>query len=112
MLGSPQKIVEVALGQDHTLALTASGEVLSWGLNRFSQLGYIVETSINSHGGMKEEIQSTPRKVPGLRNKSILGVAACKIASVCWASNEVWTWGTNGGQLGEPIWCRASSRIR
>ncbi|KAI0071191.1 hypothetical protein K474DRAFT_1776321 [Panus rudis PR-1116 ss-1] len=165
-----QGIVQLALGQDHTLALTASGEVLSWGLNRFSQLGYIVEspgggslkgslagtTSLGKTAGTslkgsntslgkspntsfqptphqqptnpppsithqlinssthqltnpltiltpppgKEEIQNTPRKVPGLRNKFVQGVAACKTASVCWSGSEVWTWGWNCGQLG------------
>lgn len=98
--GSSQRIVEIALGQDHTLALTAAGEVLSWGLNRFSQLGYVVDGATNLLNGTKEEIQSMPRKVPSLKNKFIIGVAACKTASVCWVENEVWTWGTNGGQLG------------
>ncbi|TDL26497.1 hypothetical protein BD410DRAFT_522344 [Rickenella mellea] len=36
-------ITRVALGQDHTLALSAAGDVWSWGLGRFGQLGYAVE---------------------------------------------------------------------
>ncbi|KAI6032378.1 hypothetical protein BKA83DRAFT_106442 [Pisolithus microcarpus] len=84
-------IVSVALGQDHTLAVTNGGEVLSWGLNRFSQLGYVVET--NQGGFTQEPVQSTPRKISQLKREFIKGVAACKIASACWSNSQVWTWG-------------------
>ena len=92
-------VESVAVGQDHTLILTKNGEVHSWGLNRFSQLGYIVETMTG--GRAEEPIQSTPRKVAGaIRSHAIVGVAACKTASACWTTDEVFTWGTNNGQLG------------
>ncbi|KAH9930197.1 uncharacterized protein B0H18DRAFT_1083842 [Fomitopsis serialis] len=91
----------VALGQDHTLLVTKSGEVYSWGLNRFSQLGYAVEAADGARGRAEEPIQVTARKVVGpLKNKAVLGVAACKTASACWTAWEVYTWGTNSGQLG------------
>ena len=94
-------IVSVALGQDHTLALTKSGEVLSWGLNRFSQLGYVVESSSSSTARHEEQIQFTPKKIYGpLRKEVVRGVAASKCASACWTEGEVFTWGTNNGQLG------------
>lgn len=95
-------IVAVALGQDHTLALTRSGEVLSWGLNRFAQLGYIVEQVPTKGLGRSEEpIQASPKKIVGpLKKEIVVGIAACKTASVCWTSSEVFTWGTNNGQLG------------
>lgn len=89
----PQKIIKIALGQDHTLALTESREVMSWGLNRFFQLGYAVESA--------DLIQPTARKIAGpLRGKEISGVAACKTASVCWSADELFAWGTNNGQFG------------
>ncbi|KAJ8474411.1 hypothetical protein ONZ51_g7236 [Trametes cubensis] len=89
----------VAAGQDHTLILTKSGEVYSWGLNRFSQLGYVVETVPGTRSD--EPIQLTPRKIAGgIKNRRAIGVAACKTASVCWTEDEVFTWGTNNGQLG------------
>ena len=89
----PQKIIKVALGQDHTLALTESGEVMSWGLNRFSQLGYVVESA--------DLIQPTARKITGpLRGKRVDGIAACKTASVCWSADELFAWGANNGQFG------------
>ncbi|KAG6857373.1 hypothetical protein H0H87_004733 [Tephrocybe sp. NHM501043] len=94
-------IVSVALGQDHTLALTKTGEVLSWGLNRFSQLGYIIEGQSESFGKTDESIQAIPRKVVGpLKKEIVKGVAASKGASVCWTDLDVFTWGTNNGQLG------------
>ncbi|CAK5265304.1 unnamed protein product [Mycena citricolor] len=94
-----QSIVSVALGQDHTLALTSNGEVLSWGLSRFHQLGYAVEPSANSK--LEEPIQSTPRKIFGpLKKEIVKGVAASKQCSACWTATEVFTWGTNNGQLG------------
>ncbi|TFK48398.1 hypothetical protein OE88DRAFT_521568 [Heliocybe sulcata] len=94
-------IVSVALGQDHTLALTAGGEVLSWGLNRFAQLGYVIEQPVLLTGRLEEPIQATPKKILGpLRKEFVRGVAACKTASACWTDTEVYTWGTNGGQLG------------
>ena len=94
-------VLSVALGQDHTLVLTKSGEVYSWGLNRFSQLGYIVEVSPSSNGRYEEPIQSIPKRVVGLLRKEVVrGVAASKNASVCWTNDTVFTWGTNTGQLG------------
>jgi len=95
----PQKIIKVALGQDHALALTESGEVMSWGLNRFSQLGYVVESA--------DLIQPTARKITGpLRGKRIDGIAACKTASVCWSADELFAWGANNGQF-----CTFFSRV-
>lgn len=94
-------VTSVALGQDHTLLVTRSGEVYSWGLNRFSQLGYVVEVTDGAKGRVEEPIQATARKVVGpLKNKTVIGVAACKTASACWTASEVYTWGTNSGQLG------------
>jgi alpha-tubulin suppressor-like RCC1 family protein len=95
-------IVAAALGQDHTLVLTKTGEVYSWGLNRFSQLGYIVELPTTSGGSVRTEepIQAVPKKVPGLKGQFVRGVAASKNASACWTAEHVYTWGTNSGQLG------------
>ncbi|KAJ6490484.1 hypothetical protein DFH09DRAFT_374031 [Mycena vulgaris] len=93
-------ILAVALGQDHTLALTSAGEVLSWGLSRFHQLGYVVEPSTTT-GRLEEPIQAIPRKIYGpLKKEVVKGVAASKQCSACWTATEVFTWGTNNGQLG------------
>lgn len=90
--------MSVALGQDHTLALTSAGEVISWGLNRFAQLGYVVDSG--QGGSADESIQTTPRKIAHLKKEFVKGIVACKTASACWSDSDVWTWGVNGGQLG------------
>ena len=82
----------ISLGQDHTLALTTDGTVFSWGLGRFSQLGYELASP---------HIQSTPRAIGGpLRRERVRGIAACKSASACWTDTLLYTWGKNNGQLG------------
>jgi inhibitor of Bruton tyrosine kinase len=82
----------IALGQDHTLALTSDGTILSWGLGRFSQLGYEVPPP---------HVQSLPRVIAGpLRRERVQGIAACKCASACWTNTALYTWGKNNGQLG------------
>ncbi|OCB92256.1 hypothetical protein A7U60_g336 [Sanghuangporus baumii] len=92
-LTSEAQITAVALGQDHTLALTCTGSVLSWGLARFSQLGYALD------GG--QTLQAAPRRIVGpLKKETAVGVAACRTASACWTRDELFTWGTNNGQLG------------
>ncbi|KAG8827699.1 hypothetical protein FRC18_009864, partial [Serendipita sp. 400] len=94
----PHTVVSLALGQDHTLVVTSTGEVLSWGLNRFGQLGYVIEGSSKAIG---EQVQAAARKITGpLRNQIVFGAACCKTASVCWTSTQLFTWGTNSGQLG------------
>lgn len=97
------QVQSIAVGQDHTLALTATGDVYSWGLNRFSQLGYVVELSSTATARHEEPIQSVPKRVVGpLRREVVCGVAASKNASACWTKDTVFTWGTNTGQLGTP----------
>ena len=104
----PPRVISIALGQDHTLALTAEGEVYSWGLNRYSQLGYVVEPT---GAKVEEPIQLVPKRVYGpLKKEFVRGLATCKSASVCWTSSETYSWGTNNGQLGMltcACWSRA-----
>lgn len=90
--------MSVALGQDHTLALTSTGEVVSWGLNRFAQSRYVVESG--QGGSADESIQTTPRKIGHMKKAFLKGIAACKTASTRSSESDVWTWGTNGEQLG------------
>ena len=37
--GVPEAVVDVAIGFEHTVVVTAAGRVYSWGSNRFGQLG-------------------------------------------------------------------------
>ena len=102
----PHTITSISLGQDHTLALTSGGYILSWGHNRFSQLGYVIEPPENappSRGISRDDdqIQVSPRRIVGpLKKEWVKGVAAGRMCSACWTADIVWTWGTNAGQLG------------
>jgi hypothetical protein len=90
-------VVRVAAGQDHTMVLCENGDVLTWGLNRFHQLGYVVETAKVSD----EPIQTTPKKVHGpIKKEKVIGIAVSKKASACWTALHLYTWGTNTGNLG------------
>ncbi|KAH8833023.1 hypothetical protein DL96DRAFT_701738 [Flagelloscypha sp. PMI_526] len=91
-------VARVAVGQDHTLVITSNGEVYTWGMNRFSQLGYIIESATKG----EEQIQATPKRILGpLRKERLVGAAASRCASCAWTeSGELFTWGTNHGQLG------------
>lgn len=99
----PHSIVSVALGQDHTLALTSGGYILSWGHNRFSQLGYPIEQPETplSRGKEEIEVQVSPKRIVGMLKKEFVkGVAAGRMASACWTEDALYTWGTNAGHLG------------
>ncbi|TYJ56674.1 hypothetical protein B9479_002604 [Cryptococcus floricola] len=94
-------IVRIALGQDHTLALTSGGYILSWGMNRFSQLGYVIEAAERFGRDGDDSVQVSPKRIVGpLKKEFVKGVAAGRMASACWTHDALWTWGTNVGQLG------------
>jgi alpha-tubulin suppressor-like RCC1 family protein len=102
----PHTITSLALGQDHSLALTSGGFILSWGHNRFFQLGYTIEAADKPSGGVGKdkddlEVQVSPRRIVGpLKKEWVRGVAAGRMASACWTADSLWTWGTNAGHLG------------
>lgn len=99
----PHTITSISLGQDHTLALTSGGYILSWGYNRFLQLGYAIDPPENPLPGRKDDdqIQVSPRRIAGpLKKEWVRGVAAGRMSSACWTADSVWTWGTNAGHLG------------
>ena len=60
--GQPCKVVRVALGVQHALALDESGRVYSWGLNRDGQLGRAVDGagSVDGGSGAADEVKRTP----------------------------------------------------
>src|SRR3954454_5510340 len=90
----PYRIVSVALAQDHTLALTSHGFIMSWGQNRFAQLGYVIEPpeekaaykAFSASGITGEDtIQNTPKRIVGpLKKEHAIGVAASRMCSACW----------------------------
>ena len=103
MTDLPHTVVSVALAQDHSVALTSGGYILSWGHNRFSQLGYAIDPTDRPIGVGKDDldVQISPRRIVGLLKKEwVKGVAAGRLSSACWTEDSAWTWGTNAGHLG------------
>jgi len=93
-----KKIASVALGQNHTLAITDEGEIYSWGNNAFGQLGYSLPKP-----AVKDDdpISSIPRQIFGaLKREPITGIAASRIHSVAYTLFSLYTFGKNEGQLG------------
>ncbi|KAJ5380870.1 uncharacterized protein N7496_003298 [Penicillium cataractarum] len=93
-----RKVMSVALGQDHSLAITEFGEIFSWGSNKFGQLGYSLPRTSNKND---VPIQSTPRQIFNpFKKETILGAAASSIHSVVFSNSGLYTFGKNEGQLG------------
>lgn len=91
----------VALGQDHTIVVTESGSVYTFGMGRFGQLGYPPEPGTGKPAADKEEIQSTPRRVVhAIKKETVLGAAASRWHSAAFTADALYTWGANHGQLG------------
>jgi inhibitor of Bruton tyrosine kinase len=93
--GIGEEVVTIALGQDHTVALTKSGAVWTWGSNQHGQLGYALDIS-----AQKENIQKVPRKISTLKKMEVRGIAASNLHTVCFTDDAFYTWGLNRGQLG------------
>jgi len=95
------KVVAISMGAHHSAAVTADGDLYTWGDNMFGQLGYKSNTFRGADGqtaGMP--YTATPTKVPGL--KDVVAVSLGFAHSAALTSNgEVYTWGRNDfGQLG------------
>ncbi|KAF4989335.1 hypothetical protein FGRMN_9177 [Fusarium graminum] len=92
-----KKIHQVALGQNHTMAIVDNGELWTWGLNSVSQLGYALPPPMKAD---EEPMSLTPRQVFGsLKKEVVLGVAASANHSVAHTGASLFTWGRNVGQL-------------
>ena len=93
-----KRVIHVALGQDHTLAVSSNGEVFSWGSNSFGQLGYSLPTSKLQDD---DPVQLVPRQIFGpVKREAIIGAAASRTHSVLHTVNSMYTFGKNDGQLG------------
>lgn len=89
-----KKVVAVALGLNHSMAVSEEGELFSWGSNGYGQLGYTLPR--------QEDEQNVPRQLFGpLKREVVKYVAASDIHSVAYTSSgSLYTWGKNEGQLG------------
>ncbi|KAI1338432.1 BTB/POZ domain-containing protein [Xylariaceae sp. FL0016] len=94
---SDKKVIQVALGQNHSMAVTSDGELWTWGSNTCSQLGFTLPTPVKPD---EEPMSCIPRQVFGpLKKETVLGVAASSIHSVCHTGSSLFCWGKNVGQL-------------
>ena len=92
------RISSIALGQDHTLAVTDRGELYSWGSNVNGQLGCGMA---RDNPKPEDAMQLSPKQIFGpMKKETIVGVAASRIHSVAHTSNALFTFGKNEGQLG------------
>ena len=95
---SGKKVVHVALGQNHTIAISSEGETFTWGSNGFGQLGYAPNTSSAVN---EEPTQLVPRQVFGsLKREIVVGAAASSIHTVVHTTSSLFAFGKNEGQLG------------
>lgn len=93
-----KKIVALALGQDHSIAVSQEGEVFSWGSNKYGQLGYTLPKGNHKNDN---PVQLTPRQIFNpFKKEVIIGAAASAIHSAVFTSTGVYTFGKNEGQLG------------
>lgn len=93
-----RRVLKIALGQDHSLAVIEDGSVLSWGSNVHSQLGYTLPSTRTQDHGL---INVHARQILGpLRRVVVKGVAASTFHSAAYTSTSLFTWGRNKGQLG------------
>lgn len=88
------RVVDIAVGHHHALAVRDDGTVYSWGQNKSSAGELGIGSNINFD-------QYTPIQITGLSN--IVAVAAGYVHSLALdASGNVWAWGDNSlGQLGD-----------
>ena len=96
--GERRRIVDVAVGQDHTLCVTSQGETFSWGSNHNGALG---QGMPKANAREEDFTQPVPKQIFGtLKREIIIGVAASRIHSVAHSTNALFTFGKNEGQLG------------
>ncbi|XP_037129472.1 inhibitor of Bruton tyrosine kinase isoform X1 [Syngnathus acus] len=87
-----QHCSQVAAAKDHTVVLTEEGNVYTFGLNTYHQLG-LTPPPASAHVP-KQVVSKT------LKGKTIIGVAAGRFHTVLWTREALYTMGLNGGQLG------------
>ncbi|KAL8663662.1 MAG: hypothetical protein Q9168_008058, partial [Polycauliona sp. 1 TL-2023] len=93
-----RRVIDIGLGQNHTIIVTSQGEVFTWGNNSFGQLGYTLPSTKSRD---EEPVQLAPKQVFGpLKRELVQGTAASRTHSVVYTSGSLYTFGKNDGQLG------------
>ncbi|XP_046405203.1 inhibitor of Bruton tyrosine kinase isoform X2 [Ischnura elegans] len=86
---SKHAVTSASVGQDHTLLLSSKGAVFAFGMNAHYQLGLDPPPSV----------QNTPKLLHYI-SAPLIGVKAARYHSVAWSKSQIFTWGSNYGQLG------------
>ena len=97
----PARIVAVAAGRAHSLALTADGAIYAWGSNREGQSGLALpdassggETRGRTHSPLNLSMHVSPRFVHHLSHTRVASIAACNhVSAAVGADGTVWQWG-------------------
>ncbi|KAK3274865.1 hypothetical protein CYMTET_16975 [Cymbomonas tetramitiformis] len=101
--GEGHEVVQVAVGAYHSLAVTRGGEVWAWGSATCGRLG-IADVSGLPHEGEDDSAvyQPVPTVVAGLQGHEVVQVACGKFHSLAVTrGGEVWAWGGAAfGRLG------------
>jgi hypothetical protein len=89
---SNKKVIQIACGMFHSLALTQEGDLFSWGMGYEGQLGLTAQY----------KCVSSPRYVKFFFNRPVKYIACGHNYSLCITyDNKLWGWGENTlGQLG------------
>jgi hypothetical protein len=89
---SNKKVIQIACGMFHSLALTQEGDLFSWGMGFEGQLGLTAQY----------KCVSSPRYVKFFFNRPVKYIACGHNYSLCITyDNRLWGWGENTlGQLG------------
>lgn len=90
------RVVQVAVGEDHTLVLTAGGKVYAFGMNDYGQLGSAVNDD-------NEDPNPTPALVslPGLKGHAVQVAAGFAHSLVLTSTGQIYGFGSNQeGELG------------
>ncbi|GMT27543.1 hypothetical protein PFISCL1PPCAC_18840, partial [Pristionchus fissidentatus] len=89
---SEMKVVDIALGDSHSLFLTQDGRVFACGGDNFGQIGM----------GNRTEINSTPKVILELMGSHVTRIAAGRIHSMVTVGGRIFSFGLNSnGQLGQ-----------
>ncbi|KAK7864133.1 hypothetical protein R5R35_007650 [Gryllus longicercus] len=75
-----RRVVQLAVGSVHVLALTDEGEVLGWGRNDYAQVG---------EGSSAAVLE--PQPLASLHGKVIIGVGCGPAQSFAWSSSSSWS---------------------
>ena len=91
-----EKVIQIAAGRDHVLALTNHNSVYGWGLNAQSQVGYGTTPSTGSNTVWDSTV-TLPTKLPWFEDKEVQQIYANGNTSYALLTNgKLYPWGMFG----------------